>query len=120
MSTREAIRRYQEWKAGNPGAALRFMERSSRAAQSFLGSASVNEAASALRTGRDLGLELGDAIGVSARIPVPAGLDPDLCKSLGAGNELGVSLCLPGTPDPQPGQGVVRLPIAWRGTEWLP
>ena len=120
VSTRQAILSYRSWKSGNPGAAFRFMERSNNAVRSFLASSSAGEATAALREGRDLGVELGDAIGVSARIPVPAGLDPDLCKSLGAGNELGVYLCIPGAPEPLQGVGAVRLSIARRGVEWLP
>ena len=33
---------------------------------------------------------MGERIGVSAAIEAPVPLSPDLCKALGAGNELGV------------------------------
>ncbi len=118
VSTREAISRYMQWKAENPTDARDFLQRSNAAVMAFLSAASPEEASLAMRAGRDLGVELGEAIGVSARIPAPPGLDPDLCKSLGAGNELGAYFCFPDAAGPSPGPGLDRLVVSRKGITW--
>lgn len=118
VSTRSSIDRFLQWKKRNPGLALSFLDRSNRIVRSFLWAESASAAADALRAGRDLGIELGDSIGVNARIPVPDGLDPDLCKSVGAGNELGLYFRVPGAPEPPPAAGTRRVSISERGLTW--
>ena len=92
ISTADSVARYSSWKALNPGAARDFLEESNNAIRSFAGSGTAASAQEWLGRCRTLGIELGRSIGVTAELPVPAGLDPLWCKSLGAGNELG--LCL--------------------------
>ena len=118
VSTRSSIDLYMQWKKRNTGKALSFLEQSNRIVQSFLSARSPADGASFLRAGRDLGIELGDSIGVNARIPVPDGLDPDLCKSVGAGNELGLYFRVPSAPEPPPGAGIRRVSISERGLVW--
>lgn len=120
VSTRSSIDRYRRWKRRNTGRALAFLEQSNRIVQSFLSARSPADAASFLRAGRELGIELGDSIGVNARIMAPEGLDPDLCKSVGAGNELGLYFRVPGAVEPPPGAGARRVSISERGLTWEP
>jgi phosphomevalonate kinase len=102
VSTPAAIRRYTEWKARAPAGAREFLRASNAALLSFTAARTAEEARDCLSACRDLGIRLGDEIGVEARIPAPAGIDPAWCKSIGAGNELGL-LALPSS---------VRLPAA--------
>jgi phosphomevalonate kinase len=86
VDTSGAVGRYMEWKKRNPQAARDFLEASNEVARSFAGAGNWTEASSLLMEGARLGVELGEAIGVSARI---AGLDGREGKALGAGNEVG-------------------------------
>ena len=92
VSTAESVSRYSAWKERNPGAARDFLAESNNAILSFVRSGTIDGARKALGMCATLGIALGRSIGVSAELPIPAGLDPRWCKALGAGNELG--LCL--------------------------
>lgn len=92
VSTTESVSRYSQWKERNPGPARDFLEESNSAILSFVRSGTIRSALRWLGECRKLGIELGRSIGVTAELPIPAGLDPLSCKALGAGNELG--LCL--------------------------
>jgi len=96
--TTGSVRRYTEWKARNPAQARDFLADSNSAVRSFLSAGSAREAAPWFDRARRLGIELGKAIGVSASVDVPAGVDPSWCKALGAGNEMGVCLVPEGQP----------------------
>jgi phosphomevalonate kinase len=100
VSTAEAVTRYREWKDRNPEAAQDFLSESNNAIASFLRAGSEDKALPWFRACRDLGLELGRSIGVPAELRVPSGLDPEWCKALGAGNELGLCLLPPGVEPP--------------------
>lgn len=117
VSTGDAIRAYFRWKARDPDRAGRFVLQSNRTVKAFLAARSGRVAAAAFRDARATGITLGDAIGVEARIRAPAGVDPELCKSVGAGNELGVYLRLPGAPEPPGGSGLTPLDVTY-GFEW--
>jgi len=86
VDTSRAVGRYIEWKKLNPRAARNFLETSNEVARAFAGAGNWSEASSRLEEGARLGVELGEAIGVSARI---AGLDGRKGKACGAGNEVG-------------------------------
>jgi phosphomevalonate kinase len=94
VSTGEAVKRYGEWKAADPGAAQNFLRDSNDAILSFLGSESEEDSLRWFGRCRQIGIELGNAIGVPAELAVPPGLDGRWCKAVGAGNELGVCLRL--------------------------
>jgi len=120
VSTPAAIRSFFHWKDREKDRARLLIEESNSNVMAFLQAAGAEEAASAFGKARDLGISLGDEIGVEARIPAPAGVDPGLCKSLGAGNELGGYLRLPGAPEPPEESELTRVRIAEGGITWQP
>ncbi|MBN2553958.1 MAG: hypothetical protein JXB06_14360, partial [Spirochaetales bacterium] len=97
VSTPDALVRYERWKRKEPGAWRSFLEDSNRCVRTFLSANSWAEARGSFEAAGELGLRLGEDIGVSARIEAPASLSPDPYKALGAGNELGVCVSA-GTP----------------------
>ena len=111
--TPEAVRLYAAWKHESPRAARQFLEESNRRVKAFTCAATHQQAASCWSSCRELGVELGNAIGVSARIPVPRGLDAAFCKATGAGSELGACLVPAGTETPFP-----AIEIASEGVRW--
>jgi hypothetical protein len=92
--------------------AQRFLEESNRQVEGFALAVSRHEALDRLQRCRELGLRLGETIGVSAEL-APPGADPrnrvsaEDCKALGAGNELG--LAFPERPLQLPMQGSLGL-----------
>ncbi len=104
VATRAAVSAYREWRRESPGAAQRFLARSNELVREFVGAAGWAAARRVFDAHRTLGIELGDAIGVSARIGPPEDVqrsdaalsdaDPlDVTwKAVGAGSELGVLL----------------------------
>jgi len=127
LPTPGAIGKYLDWRRRKPEEARRFLEESNRHVEGFTRAASRSEALDCLRRCRELGLRLGEAIGV------PAGLEPlsqalrdrvrsEDCKALGAGNELG--LAFPERPLDRPaglqpvrlsGGGLAQEGLAWPG-----
>jgi len=118
VSTPEAVRRYTKWKQGSPGAAKEFLDESNHCVRAFVRAPSPGEAARRLRDCARLGIAIGDAIGVPARISVPPGLDSEVCKALGAGNELGACLFSSESPAPPEQAGVQRIPLSKGGVTW--
>jgi phosphomevalonate kinase len=118
VATPDAVRRYFRWKEANARAAREFLDASNRRVLEFLRADTATDALSALAEYKRVSVDLGDAIGVPARITVPGGLDPAWCKSLGAGNELGVCLVPPGTHAPELPPDVVPADISPRGVAW--
>ena len=118
LSTPEAISKYREWRRRRPEEARRFLEESNRQVQGFARAASRFEALRLLRRCRELGLRLGEAIGVPASLPTTdlAGRDEvrlDDCKALGAGNEL--ALAFPELPLEAPPRGLRQACLAREG-----
>ncbi len=120
VSTLSAIQLFHQWMAREKNRARRLVEESNDNVTAFLQAGSAEEAVAAFRKGRDTGIALGDAIGVEARIPTPAGVDPEMCKSLGAGNELGAYLKAPGWPEPPVESGLTRVSVSASGITWQP
>ncbi|MGA2761769.1 MAG: hypothetical protein ABSG17_00250 [Spirochaetia bacterium] len=118
VSTAEAIRAFHQWKVREPGLARQFIKASNTNVEAFLSARSAGKAVAAFRNARDTVIALGDAIGVEARIPCPPGVDPEMCKSLGAGNELGVYLRLPGEPEPPAEAGSDPIEVSPCGISW--
>jgi len=119
VSTQNAIQSFLQWKEKRTTAAARFIEESNSNAKAFLEAKSAREAEAAFRRARDTGIMIGDEIGVQARMPVPPGVDPELCKALGAGNELGIYLQVPGAPEPPPDSGLIHEQVSY-GISWQP
>jgi phosphomevalonate kinase len=118
VSTPQAIERYRRWRERSPGEAAGFLRDSNRCALGFARSGSRSEAASWLACSRELGLSLGERIGVDASLPWPNPSAPGELKALGAGNELGLYF-----PDPAPGSAQPGLSIlvpAAEGPQWTP
>jgi phosphomevalonate kinase len=117
VSTAEAVGLYGTWKENNPGAARDFLRESNNAVMSFVRARSDAQTLLWFTACRELGIELGRSIGVSAELEIPTGLDPKWCKALGAGNELGLCLLQPGAEPP--GDASLRLvPPADTGVKW--
>jgi phosphomevalonate kinase len=118
VSTPQAIECYRRWRAHSPGKADGFLRDSNRCVLGFARSGSRTEAASWLARSRELGLHLGERIGVDASLPRPDPSAPGELKALGAGNELGLYF-----PDPPPGSappGLSLLAPAPEGPRWTP
>lgn len=113
VSTAEAVGRYQRWKEQSPGPARDFLEESNAAVRAFCGARSLQEGRRSFDACRRIGIQLGEAIEVPAEISAPAGLDPDWCKAIGAGNELGVCLVAAA-----PGFAVKRVHASDKGLAW--
>jgi phosphomevalonate kinase len=118
VSTSESVSRYLQWKERNPGPARDFLRESNNSIRSFVESATTADARKSLGVCRRLGIELGRLIGVPAELPIPAGLDPRWCKSLGAGNELGLCLTPRGARLSTDVPGVRRVRRAETGAVW--
>lgn len=118
VSTSEAIRRYALWKESNPDDAPSFLEESNRSVLGFVRARTAAEAERHLRACRELGVNLGRAIGVSAEIETPRGLDAARCKALGAGNELGACLLPAGSAALPEGGKIQRVLASQKGILW--
>ncbi len=92
VSTPDAVALYESWKRRNPRRARAFLQSSNSAVLDFVRAGSAQEARRRFDACRRIGIELGDAIGVTARLDAPGELRAGLCKAVGAGSELGVCL----------------------------
>jgi len=90
VSTPNSLQCYERWKAGDPAGWRSFLLRSNQAVRSFLQAENWPRARAAFIDAKQLGLRLGEQIGVPAAIEAPVSLPPQLCKALGAGDELGI------------------------------
>jgi phosphomevalonate kinase len=106
VSTTDSLDRYRRWKSAHPGEARRFVEESNRHLRAFLEAESWEQGRAHMTASRRLGLRLGEWIGVPASMEAPPGCEPELCKAVGAGNELGVYL---GEAPPQGGLEPVAI-----------
>ena len=120
VSTRNAIQSFLQWKSRHEERACRLIEESNGHVRDFATADNPAQAALALCKARQTSIMLGDEIGVEARIPVPAGIDPDHCKSLGAGNELGLYMRLPGTQEPHSSSMLTPVSVSLPGAQWSP
>jgi phosphomevalonate kinase len=113
VSTPRAIDRYRQWRDRYPREADAFLRESNRHVLAFARSRSRAEAASWLARSRELGMQLGERIGVDASLAAPEALPPGELKALGAGNELGLYF-----PDQAPEPlhaGLIPMAVASEG-----
>ena len=97
VATTGAVGSYRAWRDANARVADRFLNRSNELVDRFAAARSWDEARETLVVYRELTLELGDVVGVPARMEPPAPVGEDgVSKAVGAGDELGVVLA-PGT-----------------------
>ena len=92
VSTPSSIQSYERWKSCDPAGWRSFLDESNQGVRRFLQADSWPAARRAFTASKELGLRLGERIGVPARIEAPGSLAPELHKALGAGNELGIYL----------------------------
>ena len=118
VSTPDAIRHYALWKKSNPDDARRFLEDSNRSVRKFVHARTAVEAQAHLHACRELGVSLGRAIGVSAEIATPRGMDSAWCKALGAGNELGACLLPAGSAVLPDGKEIQLVRASQEGILW--
>jgi phosphomevalonate kinase len=114
VSTPNSLLHYERWKSCDPAGWRSFLEESNRGIRSFLQAKDWLKARGAFKVSKELGLRLGERIGVSACIEAPGSLEPELCKALGAGNELGIYLA-EGPPEETALEAVA---IAPEGVKW--
>jgi phosphomevalonate kinase len=114
VSTPNSVGHYERWKAANRGLWRSFLEESNSHVRRFLQADGWSAAQQVFGAARELGLSLGERIGVSARIEAPESLDPQRLKALGAGNEVGVYLAekIPDEPALEP------VLLAREGVSW--
>ncbi len=121
VSTLSALRLYERWKSSHPGQARSFLERSNTGLRGFISAASLEAGLSRFQDLKELGIWLGDRIGMSAAVVPPPPLEAERCKALGAGNELGVYLAGPASKGVPAAVGAGTLEpavMAARGIEW--
>jgi phosphomevalonate kinase len=99
VRTPGAVRRYLSWRAGRPEAARFFLERSNRIVARLRSAPDWERFTDALAEASELGIELGAAIGVPARLDagtharlLSASPEGAVFRSAGAGDELAVLL----------------------------
>ena len=106
LATTGAVMRYDQWRQREPGAAVRFVERSREVVEQFLAADDAASCCAALAAGGELIRWLGTRIGVAVE---PAALRERLdrfraagwvAKPVGAGGELGIAAAPMGTPAP--------------------
>jgi phosphomevalonate kinase len=111
VRTPGAVSKYRAWKETHPEDARRFLSESNAAVRALVEAADWPEASGAFAALRKIGLDLGDAIGVSARMTGPG--EKAMCKAVGAGNEIGVCTRGPGLNIPE---GCEPLSVSDAGT----
>ncbi|MEI8094534.1 MAG: hypothetical protein WCG80_09995 [Spirochaetales bacterium] len=121
VKTTRSIDLYRAWQASDRAAAGEFVERSNAAVLSLSQTRATTSLFEAWSVCRELGLALGDAIGSSARLEVPAELPPESAgvfyKALGAGNETGLAASVHGPFEPLPA-GLEELRLSPLGVVW--
>lgn len=116
VRTKDAVVRYEAWKASHPRQAERFLTRSNECAEQFLAASSWDEAVGWVEKSRELAAELGATVGAPGAIRRPAGFD-GVVKAVGAGSELGIAFgILGGGTGPSDGPvSSASLRIAFEG-----
>jgi phosphomevalonate kinase len=113
VSTPHSLDRYRRWKSGHQREGRRFVEESNRHLRAFLQARCWEQARDHFAALRRLGLSLGESIGVPAGMEAPPPCEPELCKAVGAGNELGVYL-----GEPPPRAGLEPAAVSGQGVLW--
>jgi phosphomevalonate kinase len=122
VSTLSALHSYERWKSSHRGQVRSFLERSNRGLREFIRASSLEAGLSPFQDLKELGIWLGDRIGISAAVVPPAPLEAERCKAVGAGNELGVYLAGSGSNGVAAAVQAGTLEpavVAARGIEWL-
>jgi phosphomevalonate kinase len=114
VSTPNSLQHYERWKASNPGEWRGIFEESNQGVRRFLQADSWLQARPIFTELKELGLRLGERIGVPASVATPDSLDPELHKALGAGNELGIYIA----EDPPNDPVLEAVAVAAEGVQW--
>jgi phosphomevalonate kinase len=119
VATAGAAGRYQAWKRRDPAEARAYLGENNRLVGLLLQAPGWEAARGVLAELSRLAVDLGDRIGVPARMPPPAALEGSgaFCKAVGAGDELGVAL---GVSEAERARAawLERLEIAPEGLRW--
>jgi phosphomevalonate kinase len=114
VSTPNSLMHYERWKRSNPEQWRSFFNESNRSVRAFLQADGWPQARRSFAALKNLGLRLGEQIGVPAEIEAPPSLAPELYKALGAGNELGICLA-----ETQPQESSLEsVSVALEGVKW--
>jgi phosphomevalonate kinase len=114
VSTPNSITFYERWKRSNPRDLRKHLNDSNRSVQAFLDAENWAQGRRHFAALKNLGLRLGEQIGVSAAISAPRSLQPELCKALGAGNELAIYIAETPPDDP----AVEPVTVSAGGVQW--
>jgi phosphomevalonate kinase len=112
VRTPGAVSKYHGWKQRHQEEALQFLSASNAAVRDLVSATDWPSGAKAFASLRSLGLDLGEAIGVSARMTAMG--ENTRCKAAGAGNEIGVCICDSGLQMPD---GCERLAVSEVGAQ---
>ena len=107
VSTAAAVAAYTRWRGRSSVRADRYVDRSNDLVRRFVSAGSWGDARSIVDEYRELGVWLGEAIGVPAAMQPPGAAETH--KAVGAGNELGVIF---------PAQPGTAIAIAAEGVRW--
>jgi phosphomevalonate kinase len=88
VETSRAVASYRAWAAEHPEEADRFLSESNRAVREIAASDRWEQAQEPARQAAERSRRLGEMIGVPAEPTIPGGVEPDLAKCVGAGDEL--------------------------------
>jgi phosphomevalonate kinase len=114
VSTSNSVQRYQIWKEENPHQASDFLEESNHSVRGFASAKTWTEATTHFLRCKELGLQIGKAIGVPAEIESSSSDFSGWCKALGAGNEIGALL----SQSPVHDHDLQEIEIAEGGVRW--
>lgn len=105
-----AVAAYIDWKRAHQQQAAAFLLDSNAAVRALCDARDFDAARQALARAREIGIVLGDAIGVPAAASWNADSDW-LCKASGAGNETGICIGLDSAIDPPPAASTSAEPV---------
>jgi phosphomevalonate kinase len=89
VSTPNSLEHYERWKNCDPAGWRNFLEESNHSIRRFLQAEDWVQARKAFAASKELGLRLGERIGVSAALDAPDSLAPQLYKAIAPRNEMG-------------------------------
>jgi phosphomevalonate kinase len=122
VSSAVSVSRYENWGSSHEEERARFVADSRCVVDAFVAGPDSAARIEAIGRAAALGIELGDAIGVEARLATPLALPAGAAiKALGAGNELGLLASIETKTEGPSGAdaaGLVWIQPDWEGLKW--